>query len=800
MKVTLNWLKEYVDINVAPHVLADKLLNAGFEVEEIKDLSAAITNVKLGRIIAIDKHGNADKLQVCTLDMGGRKRKTIITAATNVSAGDLVPVALDGAHLPCGKDITAGAIRGVLSEGMLCGGSELGLDDTMYPGAGVDGILIMRDDGFPLGSDINRVLGYDDIVFDISVTSNRPDCQSVYGIAREISVILGKPLRPLDLKFSPKEGGAGVVIKVETRLCPRYMAKAVMDIRQAPAPLYMQHRLRAVGIRPINNIVDVTNYVLWETGQPMHAFDVDRLSGKQLNIRLAEGGEKITALDGKTYSLQKDMLVIADGAAPVAIAGVMGGEQSGVTAATASILLESARFARGSVRATGRKLGLRSDSSARFEKGVDQNSPEVGLYRAAHLIQKHEMGTVMSCTTDIGGPEKDRRVIAGKKKIAALLGISIPAKTAINILTRLSIKARAEGDKYICEVPAFRSDIEDYADIAEELIRIYGYQKIKSEFIVKARPTVGSVPAQAVFSEKLKNTMAGQGAYEITTYSFGPPDMFDRLNLNKDDIWRKAYKIRNPLGEDYSVMRTTLLHNMLSAAEFNLKRKNNSIRLFELGRVYSPSPKEVNMGITYNPGPQEGNRISALVSGQGESFYTLKGLVENIALDFNLSFDLKPSSRAFLHPGKSAELSVGGRAAGYMGEVHPLVMKNYGLTQPVYAAEIDFDLLLELYAPRIKAAPPPQHPDIERDIAVVVPENVTAGEMSAALLKSDPLITGAKLFDVYRGDKIPEGFKSAAFKLKIQPFDRTLTDKEVILVMEKAVSALSKAFGAKLRS
>lgn len=799
MKVTLNWLKEYVDINVSPEALADKLLNAGFEVEEIRDLSAGITGVRLGRITALRKHENADKLQVCTLDMGGRKKLTVVTGATNVKTGDLVPVAVHGAHLPCGKDIEAGSLRGVVSEGMLCGGSELMLGDAEYPGAEADGIMIMREDGFALGADINKVLGFDDTVLDISVTSNRPDCQSVYGLAREIAVILNKPLKPLDLSFKPAEGGAGIKINVETRLCPRYMAKAVKDIKLEPSPHYMQSRLRAVGVRPINNIVDITNYVLWETGQPMHAFDVSSIGGRQLNIRLSKG-ETITALDGRKYNLLKDMLVIADETKPLAIAGVMGGEYSGVTEATADVLFESARFSRGSVRATGRKLGLRSDSSARFEKGVDQNSPEIGLYRAAHLIQKHGCGTVMSCTTDIGGPERDRRIKASRKKIAALLGISIPAKKSVDILNRLGIRAKLEGDSFICEVPAFRGDIEDYADIAEELIRVYGYSKIKSEFMAKARPTIGGVPEAFAAASRLRRTLTGQGVYEITTYSFGPPDMFDRLLMEKDDVLRKAYKIKNPLGEDYSVMRTTLLHHLLHAADFNLKRKNTELRLFEFGRVYSPSPKEVNMGIVYNPGPQEGSRVSVLVSGAGESFYTLKGLVENIAGDFGLEPEYSPSRRKYLHPGKGAELRINGRAAGYMGEVHPLVMKNYGLTQAVMAAELDFDLLLELAAPLKRAAPPPQHPDIERDIAVVVKESVTAGEMAAALKRADAFIVEAKLFDVYRGGQIPEGYKSAAFKLKIQPFDRTLTDKEVALVMDKAVTALAKETGAKLRS
>ena len=800
MKVTLNWLKEYVDIDISAAELADRLLNAGFEVEEIKDLSAGITGVVTGRITALRKHENAEKLKVCEIDVGG-KVLTIVTGAPNVSLGDFVPVALDGARLPCGKNIVTSSLRGVISEGMLCGGSELGVDDGVYAGASVDGIMLLREsDALPLGTDINKVLGFDDIMLDISVLSNRPDCQSVYGLAREIAVILNKPLKPLEIGFTATEGGAGVQIKVdEPKLCPRYMAKAVKGVKLAPSPKWMQSRLRAVGVRPINNIVDITNYVLWEAGQPMHAFDVANIGGKQLNIRMGRG-EEITALDGKKYIVEKNMLAIADADKPVAIAGVMGGEYSGVTAEIKDILFESARFARGSVRATGRALGLRSDSSARFEKGVDQNSPEIGLFRAVHLIQKLNCGTVMSCLTDIGGGEPNRRIAAPHKKVFGLLGIKIPVDKCVEILNRLGLKTRVRADEFLCEIPAYRGDIEDYADIAEELIRIYGYKNIKSTFIKKARPTVGGVPETIKAANRLRNTLAGQGMSEITTYSFVSPSAFDKLMIDKDDPLRQVYTIKNPLGEDYSVMRTTLLHNILTVAEFNLKRKNNELRLFEYGRVYFDAKRKMQNAKFKDEMPVEINKVSLLVSGENENFYTLKGVVENIAADFDLECEMARGCNNFLHPGKCAEIIVNGIDVGYLGEVHPLVLQNYDIGQPVLVAELNFDALLGMKAERKKAAPPPQHPDIERDIAVVLDEKYTAGEIEKVIKAADPLVLSARLFDVYRGGQIEQGFKSAAFKLKIQPFDRTLTDKETANVMEKVIAALEKQCGAKLRT
>jgi phenylalanyl-tRNA synthetase beta chain len=669
---------------------------------------------------------------------------------------------------------------------MLCGGGELCIDDGVYAGAGVDGIVLLRkDDALPLGLDINKVLGFDDIMLNVAVTSNRPDCQSVYGIAREIAAILDRPLKPLEIGFTEAEGGAGIQIKVdEPKFCPRYTAKAVKDIKLGPSPKWMQGRLRAVGVRPINNIVDITNYVLWETGQPMHAFDVSKIGGKQLNIRMGRN-EEITALDGKKYIVTDKMLAIADAEKPVAIAGVMGGEYSGVTADTKDILFESARFARGHVRITGRALGLRSDSSARFEKGVDQNSPETGLFRAVHLVQRLNCGTVMSCLTDIGGPEKDRAVTASVNKIFGLLGVKIPLDICVGILNRLGLKVSVKGKDFVCGVPAHRGDIEDFADVAEELIRIYGYDKIKPSFIKKARPTVGAVPETIKAANRLRNTLTGQGMSEITTYSFISPSAFDKLMLDKNDTLRRVHTIKNPLGEDYSVMRTTLLHNILSAAEFNLKRKNNELRLFEYGRVYSDA---------------EINKVSLLVSGGGENFYTLKGIVENIVADFgicDLSFAV--CDLPFLHPGKSAAITVNGNDIGYLGEIHPLVLANYDIHQAVLAAELNFDALLKVEVKAKKAVPPPQHPDIERDIAVVTEEKYTAGELERAIKSADPLVISARLFDIYRGGQIAAGYKSAALRLRIQPFDRTLTDKEVGDVMDRVVKSLERQCGAKLR-
>lgn len=790
MKAPLKWLSEYVDIEIGVEELAKRLLNAGFEVEEIIDLSGGIKNVVTGKILRLEKHPNADKLQVCTIDVGEKEPVIICTAATNVFEGACIPVAKDGSVLAGGHPINATNFRGITSFGMLCSGAELGIDNSVYEGAETDGIMILKEEYAP-GRDMLEVLGMDDTVLDISVTANRPDCQCVYGIAREISVLLNKPLRPLALKTNDKEGSAGVAVRVEnTALCPRYMLKGAEGVRVAPSPMWMQARLRAVGIRPINNIVDITNYVLIEVGQPLHAFDDRMITGKTIVVRNAAEGETITALDGKTYKLKPSMLAICDAGKPVAIAGVMGGEHSGISADTKRVLIESARFARGSVRATSRALGLRSDSSARFEKGVDQGLQSIGLYRAMHLMEALNCGTPLSETVDAGGEGAYRTVEFPIKKISDIIGIKIPDAKVTEILNNLSIQSRLSGKNLICIIPPFRSDVEDFADIAEEVIRIYGYDKVKASFIKKARPTEGVTPESVRLSDRLRTTLCGLGLSEIITYSFVSPQFPQKLMLTGG---REAepYKIRNPLGEEYSVMRTTLMHNILSVAEYNLNHKNLEFGIFESGKVYLPRP-EGEM-------PEERVRFSLLLTGQGKDFFDLKAICEEIAADFRVSFEYKRSEKAFLHPGISADIFVRGQYLGFLGQVHPIVQKNYDLSQTVYAAELDFELLAALNDPSVTAKVLPKFPDVERDIALVLDAETEIGAVIDVLSAADPLIAGVKLFDIYRGEQVDAGKMSAAFRITLRDYEDTLKDNRINEAMAALLAAAEKKCGAQIR-
>jgi len=790
MKLPLKWLNEYVEADLAPEELADKLLNAGFEVEEIIRLDKGVRGIVAGRVAEIFRHENAQKLWVCKIDAGNGSPVTICTAATNVFAGAYVPVATDGAVLADGTDIRAVDMRGVTSYGMLCSGKELGIDDTVYPGAETDGIMILNEAYAP-GTGMLAVLGLDDVVLNISVTANRPDCQSVYGMAREVAAILDKPLKPLALDFKAVSGGAGLSAAVENAvLCPRYTAQCVNDIRIAPSPDFIAHRLRACGIRPINNIVDITNYVLLEVGQPLHAFDINLLEGRKIVVRNAAADEKITALDGKEYTLTENMLVIADAEKPVAVAGVMGGEYSGITSGTNGIALESARFARGTVRMTSRALGLRSDSSARFERGVDQASPGVGLHRALHLIGKLNCGKILQTKIDIGGEPAKKTIKFQVKEISGILGIPVPESVVSDVLRRLSITHTIMKGAVTAVIPPYRTDLDNGADIAEEVIRIWGYDKLKPAFMKKARPTVGGKPASIRNSDMTKAILTGLNAYEISTYSFIPPSSNQRLMLKAGDGACSHVKIANPLGEEFSLMRANLAHGLLTASEYNFRHKNSALRLFEYGRVYGKT----------ETGFSETNTIGLAAAGQDEDFLSLKGIVQELGAAFNAELGFKRTAPPFLHPGKSAEIYIDGAAAGYLGEAHPIAAKNYGLTHVLYIAEINFDALTKGYDGRIAARELPKFPAVERDLALVMNADTEVGKLISALKKTDPLIEDIILFDIYQGHQIADGQKSAAFRVVLQDYSATLTDERTNAVMEKILRTAEINFGAVLRA
>ncbi|HEY8423595.1 MAG TPA: phenylalanine--tRNA ligase subunit beta [Clostridia bacterium] len=796
MKVPLSWLRDFVDISdITPQELADKLTNIGFEIEEINYLGQNIEKVYTGKIIKIEKHPNADKLVVCEVYMGDQTLN-IVTGAKNVKEGDVVPVATDGAILPCGKNIKASPLRGVLSQGMLCSGEELCIDDSVIEGAEVDGILILPQDT-PLGVDIKTVLGLDDYVFDISVTPNRPDCNSIWGIAREVGAVLGKKVNPPSLKYeADKSIKNDIVVNVDNfDLCPRYMAGRIKDAKIMPSPKWMRDRLRKVGIRAINNFADITNYVLIEIGQPMHAFDYKNIQGGVINVRTAKDGETITALDGKNYVLKSDQLVIADAQKPIAIAGIMGGEYSSILPDTAEVVFEAAIFARGSVRATSRSLGLSSDSSSRFVRGVDYWSCQMGMQRALALVYELGCGKIAGDVVDIKQQEQKEKVIeVSINRINDLLGIKISSEQMTDILKRLEIDCKVNGDRLTCVVPLYRTDLENHADIAEEVIRYYGYDKIGYTLpVTSPNIKIGSNKFYKAAAQT-KQTMIGLGLYEILTYSFINKDWLVKLNLDKDDYRLKTIDLLNPLSEEYGVMRTTLIPNLLGAAAYNLNHKNNEFRLFELSRVYLPKSLPVT------DLPQEPNYLGAVICNKDDNFFTLKAIVENVLQDFGLKASYARSKESFLHPGISADVLIDGQKIGFLGAVHPSVLKNFDIEKTLYVLELDYDKIWQ-HNKTITFKPLSKFQAIERDLAFLVKEDIPAQELIDQIWHSGGAnLESVELFDVYTGSQIQKGYKSMAFSLVFRSHETTLKDEDIAKNIDKIIRTLKYKYNAELRS
>lgn len=801
MKVSLSWLKDFVDIDVDVETLADKLVGAGFEVEEIIDAGANMKNVVLGKIVELEKHPDADKLQICQIDVGGKELVQIVTGAQNVSKGDLVPVAMDNSLLPTGQEIKKGKLRGVPSNGMLCSGEELKLTESEYAGASVHGILIMNGEKYPLGTDMNVVLGNDDVVLDIGVTANRSDCNSVLGIAREVATVLNKPLKMPDVSFeTDKSVKVSDIIDVDVEdkeLCPRYMAAAVSDIKIQDSPEIIQKRLKSVGLRPINNIVDITNYVLIEIGQPMHAFDKNYIEGGKIIPRRAKNGEKIVALNEKEYVLDDTMLVICDVKKPCAIGGVMGGLNSGINDKTNTIIFESAKFLRDNIRRTSRKLNLHSDSSFRYERGIDFDSQRLGIMRALSLIYKYGFGKIADGLIDRLSQDLTRnKVETSVEEINGILGIEVPKDTVLNILNSLQIQSEIDKDgKLTCVCPAFRDDIENANDLAEEVIRLYGYDKVKSTLLKGGNQTLGGKNRQEKNIDVLKDICVYHGMSEILTYSFTTPKSFDILKLSQDDSRRNCVKLLKPLGEDLSVMRTTLAYSMISTLASNCLKSNKKAKLFEIANVYLPQTSDMSQL------PSEVNTLALGRYGEGEDFFTMKGIVEVILKKFGLNGEFKRADISYLHKGRSADIYVGKNLIGYLGEVHPEVAKSFDVSERMYIAELNVDMLNKLADCSYEFVAISNYPPIERDIAVVVDESVLAGDLLACVRKGGGnLLVDAKIFDIYRNKEVlGENKKSVAISLVFRLAERTLTDEEVNAKISRILTKLSSEHNAVLR-
>lgn len=790
MKLPLSWLKDYVDIgSITPQELADKLLSIGFEVEEIIEPRKDITGVVVGKVLSIVRHENSDKLWICSIDIGSETVQ-IVTGAQNVRQGDLVPVATVGAQLPGGKRLAAAKLRGVDSFGMLCSGQELCVDDSVIDGAEVDGILILPKDS-KVGDNIMNTLGINDTVLDVSITANRPDCQAVVNLAREISVLLDKPFKMPKLTYKTKGAGDIPTVTIaDKELCSRYIGRIVRNVKIEKSPKWMRDRLRMCGIRPINNLVDITNYVLLEIGQPLHAFDRRYIDGGII-VRKGESGEKMTALDGKVYDVD-GVLVIADGKKPLAIAGIMGGEFTGIFPDTQTVFLEAARFERSNIRRTSRKIGLRSDSSARFEKGVDWMSVDLGSERALALIDELGCGEIDDCTVSDGVRAPEEKVIrTTKQEICGLLGIDIPTGTMKTILKKQGVSVRTEGKTLVCTVPLVREDIDGYPDLAEDIMRFYGYDNIVSTHSENTHQTSGGLSVHDKNANELKFRLRSFGADEILNYSFISPDSVDKLMLDRSDTLRREIPIKNPLSRDISVMRTQLISSMLSSISRNCARKNSVMRFFELGKVF------IADSLPLEKLPNERDIVCVGICNDGD-FYTVKSIVNSVVNMFGAQAEFNPSVVPYLHPKQSLHIEALGMR-GDFGKLHPLVCENFDLPSEVYIAHIDVTEALCTPVDTARFTPISKLQPVDRDLAFVTEKHVPVGDMLKFVRKLSPYIADVKLFDVYEGEQIPQGCKSVAFSVRLQPVETTFSDADIKKLMDEVIAKVSEAFGAKLR-
>ena len=792
MKLSREWLGEYTTIGAPDKEYCDAMTMSGSKVEGWEVTGSDISRVVVGRVISMERHTNSDHMWVCKIDVGAERELQIVTGAQNVNIGDLVPVALDGSTLPGGKEIRTGKLRGELSEGMLCSLGELGLEQRDFPYAIEDGIFILEEDCLP-GDDIREVCGLNDSVVEFEITNNRPDCLSVRGLARESACTFHTPLTFAEPTVTAGHGDIHEKLSVEIKdaeLCPRYTARMVKNIKIAPSPKWMRRRLRASGVRPINNIVDITNYVMLEYGQPMHAFDYACLHDGKIIVRRAEEGESLRTLDGNDHALTPGMLVIADPEGPVALAGVMGGANSEITDETTTIVFESANFLGHSIRKTAIALGMRTDASGRFEKGLDLFATVPAVDRACELVEMLGAGEVYDGTIDVLAKEPETTFIElDDKRINALLGTDIPRDFMADTLTSLGFELNGN----TLTVPSWRGDCTMLADIAEECARFWGYDKIEATDI-RGAATQGGYSEKTIFTQKLGTACRAMGYTEVMTYSFVSPSSLDKIKVPADSPLRDNYRILNPLGEDTSVMRTTALPSMLGVLSTNLSRRNMEAKLYEMATVYKKQPGKVLA--------DERTVLTLGAYGGDVDFFALKGAVEALLCAVrtpDVRFTADTETAAF-HPGRCAAVWSGDTRLGTLGQIHPDVCAAYGLDGATYCAEIDVVLLHDLEGAEPVYTPLPRFPAITRDIAVVCDAAVPVGELTECIRKAEKnVLRGVKLFDVYTGVGIPEGKKSVAFSLTLRSDDGTLTDDHAEEAVRAVLDALRENFGAVIR-
>ncbi len=795
MKLNRKWLhEEFVDLShVSDKEYVETLTVFGQKVETYERMDSQIKNVVVGKVLSIVRHENSDHMWVCQIDVGQDEPVQIVTGAQNVKQGDLVPAALHNSWLPGGIHITKGKLRGEKSNGMLCSFAELGLTQNDLPGAYADGIWILNDEDCKPGDDINLVIGNDDTVVDFEITNNRPDCYSIIGLARESAAAFGLQMRHHEPVVTGSNAGSIYeMLDVEVpadNLCNRYTSRMVKNVKIAPSPKWLRQRLRANGIRPINNIVDITNYVMLEYGQPMHAFDYRYVASGKIVVREAQENETLTTLDGNVRQLSAGMLVIADEDKPIGLAGIMGGENSEILDDTTTVVFESANFNGTSIRQTALALGMRTDSSGKFEKNLDPMMTLPAVQRACELVELLEAGDVLDGIIDIIHYVPQEKTLPLEcHKINRLLGTNISKEDMVRYLNLLEIPVEGE----TIHVPSFRPDLNLMADIAEEIGRSYGYNEIPTTAF-KTSTQGGYSPAMQ-FESKAGSLCRSLGYSEIITYSFVSPAVFDQIRIPADSSLRNTLRIQNPLGEDTSIMRTIVLPSMLDILARNNAYHNKCAKLYELAKIYLPARGEVL--------PQEPKMLMLGVYGEKESFFTLKGELEAVFAGLRLpkaAYEAVSTNPSY-HPGRCAKVSIAGVELGYMGQVHPVVAKNYGIDAEVYCAEINFTAMFGLRLPDPTYTALPKYPAVTRDLAILCDDSVTVAQIEDVIYASaGKLLRNVRLFDIYRGTGVPEGKKSMAFSLELRADDRTLTDTDCEQVFDKVLSALTRQLNATRR-
>lgn len=804
MNTPLSWIKAYVpDLECSDQEYMDAMTLSGTKCEGFERLDADLDKIVVGQIEKIEKHPDADKLVVCQVNIGNEVTQ-IVTGATNVKEGQKVPVVLDGGRVAGGHDgtktvggikIKKGKLRGVESNGMMCSIEELGSTTDFYPEAPENGIYIFDDD-VEVGADAVEVLGLHDTVFEYEVTSNRVDCYSVIGIAREAAATFGKPFYAPETKVVGSKGNVDDDISVEvkdTKLCPRYCARVVKNVKLAPSPQWMQRRLAACGIRPINNLVDITNYVMEEFGQPMHAYDLDTIAGNKIVVRRAEEGEKFVTLDGQERELDSDMLMICDGEKAVGLAGIMGGENSMITDDVQNVLFEAACFDGTNIRLSSKRVGLRTDASGKFEKGLDPNNAEAAINRACQLIEELGAGEVVEGMVDVYPEKREERTIPFEPDyVNNLIGFDLSEEEMIRYFSPLELKYD-EKTKTIT-VPTFRQDLIGMCDIAEEITRFYGYDKIPTT-LPSGEATTGKLSDKLKIDEIARSVALYCGFSQGMTYSFESPKVFDKLLLPKESELRKTVCISNPLGEDFSVMRTTPLNGMLTSLATNYNRRNKDVRLFEMGNIYLPKELPVT------DLPDERMQFTLGFYGEGD-FFTMKGVVEEflgqVGMDSQVEYDAE-AGKTFLHPGRQANILYKDTVIGYLGEVHPVVCENYDMKTRAYVAVIDMPYVYEMADFEKKYKGIAKFPAVSRDISMVVPKEILVGQIEKVIKqRGGKILESYRLFDIYEGDQIEKGFKSVAYNIVFRAKDRTLEENDVAGAMKKILNGL-EGLGIQLR-